>query len=213
MKFSLGDRRESLVDQVATYRPKTAVTRLVTESQEHLKIVWEKRTLDAFVDFVERLLQFQRTYNQTVNHIYGHIGAELREIVAGIFLHEYPRKFKVKADVYDATIEDIGNVARFLLAPGDMADFNRIMYNSCRQYKVEQKGFWYRDTKDQLMVLKLKFQERYTFLVEAALMAKKEREVPAMHIKKEACCMYGSDWCRREAEAFVDRVVEKNMRD
>jgi uncharacterized protein YcbK (DUF882 family) len=62
LKFSLGDRRESIVDQVATYRPKTTVTRLVTESQEHLKIVWEKRTLKKlFVMVFKRSVKTLRT--------------------------------------------------------------------------------------------------------------------------------------------------------
>ena len=43
----------------------------------------------------EEVAYQRQTYNQTVNHIYGHIGAELRETVAGILLHEYPRKFKM----------------------------------------------------------------------------------------------------------------------
>ena len=58
--------------------------KLFVASDKHLTIVWEEKTVDAFLNFVEELRDYQYKNDVIIKSLYGHIDRNIRDYVGTI---------------------------------------------------------------------------------------------------------------------------------
>ena len=114
----------------------TGPKRIAVDSDKHLYIKWKQMTLDSFLNFLDDIDLFQKTYDQKVSHIYTHISKDIQQEIKGLLLMHKSSKFRDIRDVHKATLRDIYNMAQLLFLPLDLATFNDMLFQSCRPYAV-----------------------------------------------------------------------------
>ena len=179
------NRRDSAVHRLTTFNGLATREGVLTmASDKHANIIWENRSIDGFLKFLDEIDKFTLTYNQPVPYLFTHINENLQEIIAELLYVNKPQKYTTMSDVFKAMTSDIIEMAQIYFAPRDLAHFNTLLSNACRKYEVIQKGDFYAPTRLKLYGLKKKFKERYDFLVAGAEKTFRKDCIPAINYKQ-----------------------------
>ena len=183
MKNTRRDSKLSRIEDDQLQLAAIGQRRITVDSDKHQYIKWKTLTLDAFLNFLDEIDLFQKTYDQTVTHIYTHISRAIQQEIKGLLLMHKGLHFKDIRDVHRATWRDIHDVARFLFQPLDLLTFNEQLFKACRPYEVSFRNDNFARTRTDLYHLKGKFKERYDFLWESAKETKNDRAIPSLNFK------------------------------
>ncbi len=179
------NRRDSAVHRLTTFGGAAQRQGLLTvESDKHVNIIWENRTVDGFLKFFEDIDRFVLTYNQPIPYLFTHISENLQEIMAEMLYIHKPQRYSSKNDVFKASTQDIYEMAQLYFAPRDLAHFISLLTGACKKYEVTQKGDFYAPTRLKLYGLRQKFKERFEFLAEGAIMMSRREAIPAINYKQ-----------------------------
>ena len=178
------NRRDSAVNRLTTFQSNSREGLLTLESDKHMNIRWEIRSVDAFLKFFEEIDRFTLSFNQPVPYLFTHISENLQEVIAELLYVNKPQKYSTKMDTFKATTQDIYEMAQIFFAPRDLAHFNMLLTTACKKYEVIQKGEHYSPTKLKLYGLRQKFRERFEFLSEGATKAGRRDAIPAINYKQ-----------------------------
>ena len=157
--------------------------KLTVESEEHRKIVWKEESVDGFLDFLQKIYHFIKSYDQRVPNIFTHLSEDIQQLVTGLLFSQKSTRYKDMQDIYSASISDIHDVAKVLFAPRDMIQFVECLAESCAPYAVEMKQREYARARTELYSLRQKFEERYEFLAEGAATVKRNDVIPSLTFK------------------------------
>jgi hypothetical protein len=100
--------------------------RIYVTSDKYLSILWTERTVDAFINWLEEIRDFQSANGERLNSVYSHVGKNIRDYVGDILRLYWPHKYSGSEKVYDATISDLEEAAQILVVPNDLDYFNII---------------------------------------------------------------------------------------
>ncbi len=156
---------------------------LTVESDKHRSIVWERKTVDGFLRFMEKIYDFTKSYDQRVPNLYTHISEAIQQSIAGFLYMHLPVRYKTIKDVYRVDVEDLSYVALIMFAPKDLVTFNEQLYLSCKYYAVKMFRDDFEGARVKLYVLRQKFKERYDFLQDGAMLIQKTDAIPAVSFK------------------------------
>lgn len=177
-------RRDSAAGRLTTFNGVPERENILTiKSDRHADIIWENRSVDGFLKFVEDIDRFTLTYNQPVPYLFTHVSENLQEVLAELMYVHKPHKYRSKTDVFKATTADIYEMAQIYFAPRDLAHFVSLLTTSCKKYEVVQKGDFYAPTRLRLYGLRQKFRERFEFLSEGAVIMGRREAIPAVNYK------------------------------
>jgi hypothetical protein len=104
------------------------------ESDKHVNIIWENRTVDGFLKFFEDIDRFVLTYNQPIPYLFTHISENRKDIRAKMMSSRLQLKTYEMAQLY--------------FAPRDLAHFISLLTGA---------------TRLKLYGLRQKFKERFEF--------------------------------------------------
>ena len=198
---------------------KTSSPKLFMASDQHLKIIWEDRSIDGFLTFLEDIRDFQFNNDVEIKSIYGHIHRSIRDYIGTILKDLFPTKYTDSGRRYHATLIDIEEAAKVFLVTRDLDHFNKTLYNSCKKYKVEQVGVSYLATKQKLYCLRTKFTERYEFMTGGIKLTRGQEDlpmdmVPALNFKEGALL---NTWMELTPEgarhSFKNRLIQGTYQD
>ena len=91
---------------------------LTLESDKHASIIWENRSIDGFLKFLDEIDKFTLTYNQPVPYLFTHITENLQEIIAELLYVNKPQKYTTMIDIFKATTADIVEMVQSILPLG-----------------------------------------------------------------------------------------------
>ena len=147
--------------------------RLTVESEKHRQIIWKDETVDGFLEFLQKIYHFMKSYDQKVPNIFTHLSEDIQQLVTGLLFSQKSTRYKDMQDVYSANLTDIHDVAKVLFAPRDMIQFVDCLAESCAPYAVEMKQREYARARTELYSLRQNFEERFEFLAEGAVAVKR----------------------------------------
>ena len=187
---TVNQRRDSVIGAVQTDALRMRAndqTRLIVQSEAHMKIRWTEKTLDAFIRFVTDISLFQQSRQQAVFSLFTHFSEPLQNDVENLLLTHLSSTYTDRSQVAYAPLEHIYEVLLHLFKPRDLQTFNELLFTSCLPYRVKRppgdhkKEF--ESTRSSIYILKRAFMERYKFLVESAKKTNNERSIPAFSFK------------------------------
>lgn len=177
-------KRNSSLGDLYNFTPMISSNKLVLKSDQHFKIVWNKRNIDDFLIFIDKVLNYQKTQSELVPNIFSHIDESIQARIGDILTRYNPTKFSKSIKWSDATIQDITEAAQIFFAPKTLDEFNTKLLKSCERYKVIQRSFSYEDTYIHLKNLKNKFMDRYDLLTDGARLTNRTSVIPANNFKQ-----------------------------
>ena len=179
------NRRDSASHRLTTFNGGMNREGMLTvESDKHTSIIWENRSIDGFLKFLDDIDKFILTYNQPVPHLFTHINENLQEVLSELLYVHKPNKYTSMTDIFKATTADIIEMVQIYFAPRDLAHFNTLLTSSCKKYEVTQRGDFYAPTRLKLYGLKKKFKDRFDFLVAGATKTGRKESIPAINYKQ-----------------------------
>lgn len=176
--------RDSIMANLLTFEPEENEQKVILQTDKHLSIKWRDKTIDGFMEFLERIIEFELSYNVKIQALYSHFDPDLQKIISNILRAQHPTIYNSVIKVYKASAEDLMEAVQIHFAPKGLDHFNKLLSSSCEKYKVEQIGGGYGGTRMKLYNLKTKFSERYEFLVNANKLSKKPILLPAVNFKQ-----------------------------
>jgi hypothetical protein len=80
-------KRDSVMGSLLRFKEassKSTENRLFVASDKHLEIVWQEKTIDGFLTFLEDIRDFQFNNDVEIKSIYGHIHRDIRDYIGTI---------------------------------------------------------------------------------------------------------------------------------
>ena len=149
---------------------RTSQVVLTQQDNSYLKIQLTEITLDGFMTFMEKIAEYEkRNYNRAVPSVYSLLKDRARDMVRHTLRRMNPTEFPTYLECTDARITHIIEAVKRLFKPLDVMAFNKILYKSCKAYKVNMERLEdFRKADEDICILETKFIQRYDFLVDAA---------------------------------------------
>lgn len=142
-------RRDSAYHRISNFQPEGRYDKLIVESSEHLKIIWEERALDGFLNFLEKIEKFEMHRDQMIKSLFTHFSEPIQNLVAEK-LFARKTKYYTRSDICKASNKDLYDAIQDIFAPNDLGHFISQLEFSCKKYAVKQSGLFYTNTHSKL---------------------------------------------------------------
>jgi len=126
-------RSDTAFQRLSTFRAHPREGVLTVESDRHMDITWNVKTVDGFLKFLEEADKFTLSYNQPIPYLFTKISDELQEALIELFSIHKPDRFSSKNEVYKANVREICEIVQVYFAPRDLGHFTKLLISSCEK--------------------------------------------------------------------------------
>lgn len=207
-------KRNSIIGDLYKFIPVDDQNRLTIKSEKHFDIRWETKTIDNFLIFMEKVVDFQTTTGEIFPNIFAHISNNIQEQVRNILKIYNQKKFTSRYELTKISMQDLIEAAEILFAPQQIDHFNQLLFVSCSNYQVLQKGTSYESTRTKLYTLKEKFLERYQFLADGTKLLQRDQCIPMNNFKSGGLLKVWMDLTPEGSrDAFITMLINHKYQD
>lgn len=175
--------RDSVVSELLAFKATNTEKILNVRNNLHENIKWSNRSINGFLDFCKKILDWQSANKDIVPNLFDHVSFSIQRVIAVTLRIYKNEKYQAAHKRREMGIFELAEAAHIMFAPTDLKHFATLMRSSLKQYRVDQIGTNYQLTRVALHELQEKFQERYNFLVDACNFLKTPEYIPAMNFK------------------------------